>query len=192
MITYDSEGRAFWNGERVARTTEVCSFLAPRSWDAGEYYKHKGTLIHRITEWDDTGELDESTVDPNLQGYLEAYRKFKKETSWRRLGAEIQFFHPVYKYCGRADRIGWFLRDRGKWNWVIDIKSGQPHKADLLQSPAYLFGLQAGQATIISIRKCGDLYLKSNGSYRFEEVKNVTAKFMTFLGGLKKWREEND
>ena len=185
MLTYDDQGRACWNGERVPRTTEVCALLAPR-WLAGEYYLRKGTLIHRIAEWEDTGELDESSVDPALVGYLEAYRKFKAATGWRTLASEQKFFHEKYLYCGRADRVGVF--DTKKWVWTIDLKSGQPHEADKLQAPAYLFGLKSqGYDT----QKCADLYLKANGSYRFVEVKNPTAKFLQFLTGIQKWREQN-
>jgi hypothetical protein len=187
MITYDSEGRAYFNGERVPRTTEICALLAPRGFDPGPYYKHKGTLIHRITEWEDSGELDESTVDPSLQGYLDAYRRFKEENSFRIISREYKFFHPKYRYCGRVDIYGYFYTR--EWNWTVDIKSGQPHESDLLQSPAYLFGMKADGH---SASRCGDLYLRENGTYRFEEVKSPTEKFLRFLTGLKKWREENN
>jgi len=186
MITYDAEGRAYYEGKRIARTTEVCALLAPRTWNADEYYLRKGTLIHRICEWEDSGELDESSVDPNLAGYLSAYRQFKKDTGWLNERLEKTFIHKGYGYCGRADRVG---RLAGIWTWVLDIKSGQFHNADQYQAPAYLFGLQYEG---IRVQRCGDLYLKHNGTYRFTEVKNPTEKFFKFLEGLKKWREENN
>lgn len=189
MITYDDEGRAYWNGERVPRTTEICALLAPR-WPADEYYLRKGSLIHLITEWEDTGELDESSVDPNLQPYLEAYRRFKRSTNWHTTFTETKFFHEKYRYCGRADKIGQFgITARTKWIWVIDIKSGTPHEADRLQAPAYLFGLKNHE---IPVQRCGDLYLNSSSMFRFVEVKNPTEKFLRFLTGIKKWREMNN
>jgi hypothetical protein len=187
MIQYDSEGRAFWNGGRIPRTTEICALLAPREWDAGAYYKHKGTLIHRITEWNDSGELDESSVDPALQGYLDAYRKFYEENHFRIIYREHSFIHLKYRYCGRVDIVGYFVRKN--WDWAIDIKSGQPHEADKLQSPAYLFG-EKSQG--VPVQRCGDLYLRANGTYLFEEIKDPTKYFLHFLTGLKKWREENN
>lgn len=185
MLTYDDQGRAFWNGGRVPRTTEICRLLAPR-WEADEYYLHKGRLIHLITEWKDSGELDESSVDPNLAGYLEAYRRFKKVTGWRTLKTEISFFHRKYFYCGRADKYGDF--NGRSWVWIIDVKSGQPHEADELQAPAYLFGLKSQG---YDGGKCADLYLRENGTFRFVEVKNPTDKFLKFLTGVKKWGEQN-
>ena len=186
MITYNEEGRAFWNGVRVPRTTEICVLLAPREWKADEYYLRKGVLIHRITEWNDSGELDESTVDPLLRDYLDAYRRFLRDNRFAVISREHKFFHPKYKYCGRVDMYGRF--EAKSWAWVIDIKSGQPHKSDLLQAPAYLFGMKAEG---ITCHRCGDLYLLANGNYRFEEVKSPTSRFLTFLGGLKRWKEEN-
>jgi hypothetical protein len=188
MLTYDEQGRAFWNGERVPRTTEICRLLAPRFFTE-EYFLNRGRIVHLILEWEDTGELDESSVDPNLTGYLEAYRRFKIATNWHTTMQEIKFFNEKYKYCGRADKVGQFgITARTKWIWVIDIKSGQPHEADQLQSPAYLFGLKSHE---IPIGRCGDLYLKPSGLFRFVEVKDPTYKFQRFLNGIKKWKEQN-
>lgn len=189
MLTYDDQGRAYWDGERVPRTTEICALLAPR-WQADEYYLRKGTLVHRIIEWDESGELDERTVDPELQGYLDAYRKFKSESGWIYLNRETRFFHPKYRYCGRVDAHGFFKSQCSKppWGWVVDFKTGQPHEADTLQAPAYLFGVKYHNASLI--HKCADLYLKKDGSYQFAEVKNPTYKFLKFLEGVKQWQTE--
>ena len=186
MLTYDEQGRTFWNGVRVPRTTEITSLLAPREWKADEYYLRKGTFIHRIVEWEETGELDESTVDPALTGYLLAYRNFKKSTFWNPNNTETPFLHQKYRYSGRADQTGVFAVSPRRW--VIDIKSGQPHEADALQAPAYLFGLKSNG---FNVERCGDLYLKETGSFTFQEVRNPTEKFLKFLTGLKKWEENN-
>lgn len=186
MITYDDQGRAFWNGKRIPRTTEICSILAPR-WQCAEYYLHKGQIIHTITEWEDTKELDESSVDPTLEGYLKAYREFKMIMAFIPVKIELQVYHPRYKYCGRIDRYGMFYQRRH--SWVIDIKSGTPHESDLLQAPAYMFAMKESG---FPVEKCGDLYLKANGTFRFREVKNPTDKFLTFLTGIPRWREQNE
>ena len=157
MLTYDESGKAYWRGERVPRTTEICAILAPR-WPVDEYYKNKGRLIHLITELEDRNELNESSVDPALKGYLDAYRRFKRESGWVTMGQEMSFFHRGYKYCGRADRTGLF--EGRHWDWVIDIKSGQPNEADTFQAPAYMFGLRNNGT---EVQKCGDLYLRKNG-----------------------------
>ena len=187
MLTYNEAGQAFWNGKRIPRTTEVCKLLAPRGWEVDEYYLRKGRIVHLILEWEDSGELDESTVDPNLKGYLQGYRKFKIDTGWVPLYRETKFYSLKYGFCGRADAVGSFLKKR--WIWCLDFKTGQPHESDLYQAPAYLFGLNGH---LIKPQRCGDLYLQANGTYRLVEVKNPTDKFLKFLTGIKKWREEQN
>ena len=46
---------------------------------------------------------------------------------------------------------------------------------------------------VIQGNKCYVLYLKKNGSYRFEEVKNIRSHLNTFLSALNvmRWKEEN-
>ena len=187
MITYDSQGRAYWNGKRVPRVTEICQLLAPRFY-TDEYYLRRGRLIHLVTQWDDSGELDESSVDPNLTGYLESYRKMKKEMKWVPSVREFPFYSEKYGFCGRLDALGKFMQWK-TWNWILDIKSGQPHESDNYQGPAYLFG---SKGSGIEAQKCADLYLRADGTYRFREIKNPTGIFIQFLVGLKKWREENE
>ncbi len=60
MLTFDEKNHFYyWNGARVPSTTQICTLLAPRAWGVDAYYLNKGVLIHRITEWEDAGELDE-------------------------------------------------------------------------------------------------------------------------------------
>lgn len=186
-LTLDESTHTYrYDGVIVPSTTQICASLAPR-WPVDKYYLIKGTFGHLVTQWEDTGELDESSVDPELEGYLKAYRRFKKETDWHPIDHEIEFYHKKYGYCGRADMRGDFRRS--SWFWVIDKKLGQPHESDTLQSPAYLFGLKANG---LPVQRCGDLYLRSNGTYRFEEIKSPTEKFIRFVSAIPKWREENN
>lgn len=185
MITYDEKGRAFWNGERVPRTTEICAILAPRGWNVGEYYLNKGRIIHLITEYDDQGVLDEDTIDPALIGYFEAYRKMKVDTGFKVIKTELKFYSKRYGYCGRVDKYGELF----SYLSVLDIKSGAPHEADQYQSPAYLFGLKDNG---FKAWRAWDLYLKTNGTYRLIEQKQPSILFNKFLGGIKKWGEENN
>lgn len=181
MIEYDDQGRAYFNGKRVPRTTEICALLAPRAWNVDEYSLHKGVLIHRITEWEDTGELDESSVDEQLAGYLAGYRQMKIDTGFKVMETELQFYSKRWGYCGRADKYGELF----SYFSVLDIKSGAPHDADKYQSAAYLFGLKdAG----FKVWRAWDLYLKPTGKYRLEEQKRPSELFNTFLVGVKLWK----
>ncbi len=183
MLTYNDQGHAYFNGKRVARTTEICALLAPRSWNVDEYYLRKGVLIHRITEWEDTGELDESSVDPNLAGYLSAYRQFKTDTGFNVMETEKKFYSQRWGYCGRVDKFGELF----SYYSVLDVKSGGPHEADRFQSSAYLFGLKdAG----FRVWRAWDLYLKPTGKYNLVEQKRPSELFSKFLKGVSEWKPE--
>ena len=179
MLTYDEKGRAFWNGERVPRTTEVCAFLAPR-FQCHPWYLDRGRIGHLITEYHDKGELDESRVDPSLVGRLGAYKNFNREVKPQIIKIEINLYHPKYHYCGRPDRYGVLF----KWNSVWDIKFGVPAEGDTYQIPAYIMLLRANG---YPAEKGFDIYLKDNGNYQVKEVKKPSILFNKFLGGVKAW-----
>ena len=181
MLTIDDQHQYFWEGARVPGTTEVCAVLAPR-WNVGEYYLNKGGIIHLITDYEDHKELLEESVDPLLAGYLAGYRNFKAVTGFKVHKTELQFYNRKYAYAGRVDKYGELFNYMG----VLDVKSGAPHEADTYQAPAYLFGLKDNK---IPCWRAWDLYLRSNGTYRLEEVKNATHRFMEFLGGIKLWQQ---
>ncbi len=186
MLTFDEKNHFyFWNGARVPSTTQVCAILAPRIWPIDNYYLQKGKIIHTITQFEDEGVLDDSSVDPILKGYLNGYRRFKVDTGFIPTHTEYQFYSKKYKYCGRVDKYG----PLGGYMSVVDVKSGAPHEADQYQAPAYLFGLKDNG---FPCWRAWDLYLRNNGTYRLEEVKSPTTLFMKFLEGLKKWKEAND
>lgn len=185
MLTLDDQHRYWMDEVRIPSVTEICRFLAPRSWEVDEYYLQRGRIIHRITEYSDQGVLDETSVDKSLNGYLGAWQEFCNHTGFKRDHIEEKFYHPKYRYGMRIDGHGMM----GKYPAVCDIKTGIPTPSDLLQGPAYLFGLKANG---IPTEKAFDVYLRSNGTWRLEEIKDCTARFLTFLGGLKKWREKND
>ncbi len=184
-LTFEESGHIYrWNGQIVPSTTLICSILAPR-WPVEEYSKIKGKIIHTITNFEDHNELLEESVDPLLAGYLAGYRRMKLETGFKVHKTELQFYNRKYGYAGRVDKYGELFNYMG----VLDVKSGAPHEADTYQAPAYLFGLKDNK---IPCWRAWDLYLKANGCYKLEEVKNPTEKFLKFLGGIQKWREENN
>ncbi len=185
MLILDEQHRYFLDGARIPGVTEVCKILAPRSFPIEEYYLRRGQIIHRICEWSDQGVLEPSSVDTSLDGYLGAWQGFCNHTGFKRDHVEKYFVHPKYLYGMRIDGHG-ILFD---YPSVVDIKTGQPRESDLLQCPAYLFGLRANG---ILTERAFDVYLKANGTWRLKEVKSPTEKFLRFLGGIKQWREEND
>ena len=184
MLTYDDKGRAYWDGGRVPRVTEIVRLIAPRSWDVEEYFLRKGRLIHTIIQWKTEGCLDESSVDSQLMPYLGAYQQFTDDAPFfKTIKTEVSFYSRKYGFCGRADLYANF---KG-YNSVVDIKSGQPHEGDQYQTAAYLFGLKdAG----FPCWRAFDLYLNKKGTYKLTEQKRPSVLFAKFMQGVREWKPQ--
>lgn len=66
-----------------------------------------GAAVHMACELDDEGSLDESTVAPEVTGYLAGWRRFKVENvvpHWTY--TERLLASPKKRYAGRMDRCG--------------------------------------------------------------------------------------
>jgi len=71
-----------------------------------DWSRDRGSMIHLATAYDDQGELDEETLDPVIIPYLEAWRRFRKESGFIPEQIEPPMMSTAYKYAGTPDRIG--------------------------------------------------------------------------------------
>lgn len=71
-----------------------------------DWSRDRGSMIHLATAYDDQGELDEETLDPVIIPYLDAWRKFRKESGFAPEKIEPPLMSTVYRYAGTPDRIG--------------------------------------------------------------------------------------
>lgn len=116
-----------------------------------------GTAVHLATCLDDQGDLDESTLDENLRGPLEAWRSFRGNIKFEAI--EQPLYSPIYMVAGTPDRI--------VWNTVIEIKTSSVVPAwAQLQTAAYAI------LADIPVAKRIVVHLKTNGSYSIIEHKN--------------------
>ncbi len=94
-----------------------------------EYGRTRGSYVHKARHLDDTGDLDETTIDPVIAPYLEAWRRFKRESGFVVDQSEVPLANALYKYAGRPDVIGHFptgimkrgaveLHDDGKYRLI--------------------------------------------------------------------------
>lgn len=128
----------------------------------------RGKKIHMITQYYDEGDLDESSVDPAFTGYLEGYKQFRHDYRDRIkiVGIEELLYNLQYDYAGTADRLIYIDKESG----VIDIKSGVSQAWHILQLTGYSLCLSPMP------KKLYGLYLKKDGTYKFPELKDATAK----------------
>lgn len=183
-LQLDESTHSYSLGDRkLISVTQALSILDDR-WKVDPFYLERGRLIHLCTQYYDHDELDESTVDERIEAYFGAYVKFKQDTGFIPTFIEEFLYHPCFFYAGKIDRIG----DLNGKPVLIDLKSGAKAKVDELQDAAYW---SLALANGLSVTKLFDLYLKDNGTYKLEPVKNPKLLLPIFLGLLRavQWKE---
>lgn len=149
----------------------------------------RGTHVHTATEYDDEGALDFDALDDGLKPYIEAWRRFRRETGVRILASEAVVYHPTLLYAGRIDRLVSFATE--PYPLVLDIKSGSPRREHAIQTAAYAAALAAMSETETPGRLC--VYLRKDGSYRtkFYIDSEHGRDFAAFTAALTvcRWRE---
>jgi hypothetical protein len=127
-LAFDPETHTFLvNGESLPSVTTIIkqAGLTPDYSFVDPWYLERGTFIHRATELWEKGTLDDDTVDPEITGYLTAYKSFRADWRDRVTGQEVRLWHPRYRYAGIIDMTidGFqsyklYLRKNGKYKLV--------------------------------------------------------------------------
>ena len=100
-----------------------------------------GTAVHRACEFLNQGDLDWSTVDPDVEPYARAYDEFLRRSEFGPVLTEHRFSTIIdgLSYAGTLDIAG----DMGGVPFLIDIKTPlatQPHWA--IQTAGYELGIK--------------------------------------------------
>lgn len=122
--------------------------------------RDRGTAVHAACHYLDEGDLDETTIDPVVQPYLEAYKRFQRDASghdWTWIECPQQ--DPLGQYRGTPDRI-LCCRPRALW----DLKTGCHFAWHKYQLASYVNMLDDPY----SYRRFG-LYLKKDATYQVRE-----------------------
>lgn len=82
-----------------------------------EWKANLGTQVHAATALDDEDNL--GGYDPQIDGYMQAWRKFKTECNFLPLVSEQRVYSKKYGYAGTLDRIG----KLGGADVLLDIKT---------------------------------------------------------------------
>lgn len=172
---------------QLPRVTEIlkAAGLIDTQWltDAG---RDRGTYVHQACQFYDEGDLDESTLDPAIAGYVLAYKVFRDDSpigdwDW----VECPMHDPLGLYRGTEDRI---VERRPRQLW--DIKTGCQVPSTALQLAAYVNMLDDPY----SYRRFA-VYLKPTGQYKVVEYprENYARDLRVFMSALNlyQWRQEN-
>ena len=187
-ITFDSEKHIYYcEGLKVPGVTKVLqgaglidfSMVKP---DILERAQNFGTAVHLATEFDDNGVLDMASLDDALLPYVEAWRKFKRDTGCKILSIEEVVYSAKYRYCGTLDRR-MLIKER---HTVVDPKSGVGfHPASAIQLEAYKEAWNEGKPVKDKIKDRLVVLLCGDGTYKLP-VDDYYQKtdFSVFLAAL--------
>jgi len=131
--------------------------------------RERGRAVHLACEYYDQGDLDEDSLDPQIAGYLQAYKKWKATFGYEFTWIEMPMQDKTGVYAGTSDRI---IERRPRQLW--DIKSGPYQKWHRIQSAAYVHMMDDP----FSYTRLG-LYLQACGKFTVREF--LRAEYMADL-----------
>ncbi len=146
-----------------------------------EFMRQRGTALHRACEYHDKGDLNPTTIDPEIEQPFMGYMKFLNEVEPVILAVEEQVQYKQI-YCGRLDRR---VKIRGR-EGILDIK-GQPSKVDPLQLAGY-------SATFDNPMARWNLYLRvKEGDYKLVEHRDRRRDDADWFAAIRiaAWRKRN-
>lgn len=151
-----------------------------------EDYMLRGKAAHKAVELYSKKSLDESTVDETIAPYLNAYKKFEKDTGYVSKVAELLVWHPQRRYATQIDNIGHLDKNL----ILLEIKTGSFQPWHKLQ----VAGQRACLVDEMKTKKDFVLELKDNETYTLHKVAHeVTEELLFFsLVNLYYWRKNNN
>ncbi len=109
-IDFEEKGHVYtFNGQRFGSVTEILKskgYIDSSHYD--DYSQNRGSNVHLICHLDDIDDLIEETVGDVERPYLEAYRKFKRESGFVVEESEVPKANLKYMFAGTADKRGHF------------------------------------------------------------------------------------
>lgn len=142
----------------------------------------RGRVVHECVELFERGELDESSVDPELAGYFEAYLECRKVHAFPPpVAIEERVFSEPYQYAGTLDQE--FPGD-----WLNDIKTGPPSPVHGLQLSGYWL---AKYGMSRKPQRLTGTYLKPNGDHELREYPYDPLVWLAVLTDYR-WRAKNN
>lgn len=145
------------------------------------WYGERGSALHLATEFYDRGTLDESTVDPQIQGYLESWKRFRKDQNYTPTYIEHITYHPELMVGTKIDRLP-----------LLDIKGGAKEAWHILQLAVQWSILNIEEKHELA-RSPMDIYLDPDGgppkvkSYKTSELREAFKVYASMLHFIR-WR----
>lgn len=171
-------------GQPIPSVTQIleASKISDFSGVPPEILRHaadRGTAVHQACWFDDQNDLDESSLHPEVTGYLNAWRRFRDEQDIAITLIETRVYSSM-GFAGTFDR----LVTMPKWGEaMLDLKTGEETASWRIQLAAYVRGFYGKLAP-----KCrrGAVKLRRDGTYSLHwyEMRDMVRDWNVFAGAL--------
>lgn len=188
FFEFDEHNHQYYiNGEQFTSVTQVLdkAGFVPEFCKAIES-RMRGTAVHQYCAEDDVKRVDLRTVQPDLRGYIRAWRIFRSQTGFLPELIEHRVYSKEWGYAGTLDRTGYLYG----LEIIIDIKTsttGAASNAARLQTAAYGYALNPKKLYNRAV-----VALKSDAKYNivFYEMREYRADVAEFLELVRKQNGE--
>lgn len=121
---YSVGGVCYPSVTTILRLAKLADFSAIPEW-IKPFVLARGKATHAAGHYLLEGDLDESSLDPAIVGYIEALKSFLFHSGFEPEPGmiECRIFDPLYRYCGTLDVVGTLPQLR-RHRVIVDWKSG--------------------------------------------------------------------
>ena len=110
VVEFDDEKHLYsYCGMQLDSVTQILQaegFIDTRWYD--DWSRQKGKYVHQAIKYYLADELDESSLDPEIKPYLEAFKKFLSDSNFNITSSERPGISTILKYAGTPDISGFF------------------------------------------------------------------------------------
>lgn len=175
-LRFDEEAHQyFWDGKRVPGVSEMLQKVGLCKDYTGidPFYAARGSALHKCIELYLLGNLDESSIDPNVQPYFDGFLAYWDKHKHKPKAIETPTYSEEWKFAGTPDLVC--------ENIILDWKTSKNHdKAAELQGEGYK--ILVGYPIKFRV-----VQFPGNGTYEvFEYGDNV--KYWESIDKLYKWK----
>jgi hypothetical protein len=186
-LKFDEEAHVYTVGDDEYRSvsTVISDFgFGGKSYEGiPSWALRLGTLRHYVTELDDLGVLEESTVHERLVPALNAWRKWRDDNPLAKpIAIEAQVADSKLLIAGTIDRVFEYEDEI----WVVDIKGQSNSPTYQLQITAYARMWEA--LTKQKVNKCLTVHL-GKGTYKERELQRADDDWLAIATTSKLMRE---
>jgi hypothetical protein len=177
-------------GVRLPNVTRVIEAAGLTNYDflgaLREEYLARGRAVHEATHRDDNHDLAEESVSPEILGFVEAWRRFRRDFGFVPRLIEHRVCNRQYGYAGTLDRVG-SVRDGSEF--LVDIKTGVAPAAVAIQLAAYAGCFMHPRSRL---RRCVELHADATYKVIPYQASDFQRDFNEFLAALETYKTKEE